>query len=91
MPDDHITAVANQFVIYEIDLNDKENFLASANIFDVAVRNNLWYAPLSVPIQASICPHLAPICTPTQNTAALVRTLICPHLAPICAVRNSVW
>ena len=43
MPDDHIVAVANQFVIGEIDLNDTANFLASANVYDVAIRNNLWY------------------------------------------------
>jgi Peptidase family C69 len=29
VPDDHITAVANQFVIGEIDLNDPTNFMAS--------------------------------------------------------------
>ena len=27
VPDDHITAVANQFTIGEIDLNDKDNYL----------------------------------------------------------------
>jgi len=58
VPDDHITAVANQFVIYEIDLNDKETFLASANIFDVAARNNLWcvhpYLSLSRPLSILI-------------------------------------
>ena len=32
VPDDHITAVANQFVIGEIDLNDPTNFMASGEI-----------------------------------------------------------
>lgn len=43
VPDDHITAVANQFVIGEIDLSDTKNFLASSNIYDVAMRNGLWH------------------------------------------------
>jgi dipeptidase len=42
VPDDHIAVVANQFVITSVDLNDKENFMGSDNIFDVAIRNNLW-------------------------------------------------
>lgn len=32
VPDDHITAVANQFVIGELDLNDPTNFMASGEI-----------------------------------------------------------
>lgn len=42
VPDDHITAVANQFVIQEIDLSDKTNFLGSDNVLDVAIRNHFW-------------------------------------------------
>ena len=42
VPDDHITAVANQFVITSVNLDDTVNFIASANIFDVAIRANLW-------------------------------------------------
>jgi dipeptidase len=42
VPDDHITAVANQWVITNINLNDTDNFMASANIYDAAIRNNLW-------------------------------------------------
>jgi dipeptidase len=42
VPDGHITAVANQFVITEIDFDDSANYLYSANIVAVAVRNNLW-------------------------------------------------
>jgi dipeptidase len=34
--------IANQVVIRGIDPNDKENFMFSDNIFDVAKRNNLW-------------------------------------------------
>jgi dipeptidase len=29
VPDEHITAVANQFVIGQVNLDDKENFMAS--------------------------------------------------------------
>jgi Peptidase family C69 len=32
VPDDHITAVANQFVIGEIDLGDPTNFMASGRV-----------------------------------------------------------
>jgi Peptidase family C69 len=49
VPDDHITAVANQFVITEIDLADKKNFIASSNIYEVAIRNNLWTPESNVP------------------------------------------
>jgi dipeptidase len=49
VPDDHITACTNQFVIGEIDLADTNNFLASANILDVAIRNNLWSPSSGIP------------------------------------------
>ena len=42
VPDDHITVVANQFVIAEFDLTDSKNFLGSSNIVDVATRARLW-------------------------------------------------
>lgn len=42
VPDDHITAVANQFVIGEIDINDTANFMGSVNLFDVAIRTKLY-------------------------------------------------
>lgn len=42
VPDDHITAVANQWVITNVNLNDTQNFMGSANIFDQAIKNNLW-------------------------------------------------
>ena len=38
VPDDHISVVANLFVIRGIDKKDKENFMMSSNIFDVAER-----------------------------------------------------
>jgi dipeptidase len=34
--------VPNQFIIREIDLTNTDSFMASANIFDVAIRNHLW-------------------------------------------------
>ncbi|DBA03333.1 TPA: hypothetical protein N0F65_004610 [Lagenidium giganteum] len=42
VPDNHISGVANRFVLHEIDLTDKENFMASDNIYHVAIRNNFW-------------------------------------------------
>ncbi|KAF1334166.1 Peptidase, partial [Globisporangium splendens] len=42
VPDDHMSAVANQFVIHEMDLNNTDAFLASDNIYDVALRNGIW-------------------------------------------------
>lgn len=42
VPDDHVAAVANQFVIRQIDLSDPDNFLGSSNIHDVATRNGFW-------------------------------------------------
>ncbi|ETV96580.1 hypothetical protein H310_10281 [Aphanomyces invadans] len=42
VPDNHITAIANQFVIRHINLTDSDNFLGSSNIFDVAIRNAFW-------------------------------------------------
>jgi dipeptidase len=42
VPEGHIAAVANGFVIKEIDLDDTENFMGSSNIYDVAERAGLW-------------------------------------------------
>ncbi|KAG7400193.1 hypothetical protein PHYBOEH_006732 [Phytophthora boehmeriae] len=42
VPDDQISGVANQFVIRELDLSNPSEFLASPNIHDVAIRNNIW-------------------------------------------------
>lgn len=42
VPDDHIALVANGFVIRQMDLSDRANFLASANIHEVAIRAGLW-------------------------------------------------
>ncbi|CAH0489734.1 unnamed protein product [Peronospora farinosa] len=42
VPDDQISGVANQFVIRELDLNRPADFLASPNVHDVAIRNNIW-------------------------------------------------
>jgi dipeptidase len=39
---DHITAVANAFVIANIDLNDTVNFMGSSNIHEQAIKNGLW-------------------------------------------------
>ncbi|GLE09065.1 hypothetical protein PINS_up020631 [Pythium insidiosum] len=42
VPDDHVSVVANEFVIHDVQPNDSANFLASANLFDVAERHDLW-------------------------------------------------
>ena len=49
VPDDHITAVANAFVIGEINIADTSNFMASSNIHDVAIRNKLWSPDSNIP------------------------------------------
>jgi dipeptidase len=42
VPDSHVSVVTNVFTIGEIDLGDSDNYLASPNIHDVAVRNHFW-------------------------------------------------
>lgn len=42
VPDDEISVNANASRILEIDTNDKDYFLASDNIFDVAIENGWW-------------------------------------------------
>jgi len=42
IPEDHVTVVANLFVIRTVDFDDHENFMYSSNIKDVAKRNNWW-------------------------------------------------
>ncbi|OQS00667.1 peptidase [Achlya hypogyna] len=42
VPPTDIAAVANQFVIRAVDLNDPANFLGSANMYAVAQRNGFW-------------------------------------------------
>lgn len=42
VPDDHIAAVANQFVIHDVDLSRPDDFMASPNLHTVAERHGLW-------------------------------------------------
>ncbi|EQC30426.1 hypothetical protein SDRG_12000 [Saprolegnia diclina VS20] len=42
VPDDHITAIANQFVIHSVNLSDSKHFLGSSNMLEVASRNGFW-------------------------------------------------
>eukprot|EP00518_Triparma_eleuthera_P000726 CAMPEP_0182463258 /NCGR_PEP_ID=MMETSP1319-20130603/7237_1 /TAXON_ID=172717 /ORGANISM="Bolidomonas pacifica, Strain RCC208" /LENGTH=704 /DNA_ID=CAMNT_0024662777 /DNA_START=101 /DNA_END=2212 /DNA_ORIENTATION=- len=42
VPEGHVTAVANGFVIKEVDLSDADNFLGSDNLYSVASRAGLW-------------------------------------------------
>ena len=44
VPDDHITAVANQFTIGEIDISDKDNYLGT---FPALIISNLIQYSLS--------------------------------------------
>lgn len=44
VPDDHIAVNANASTIKEINLDDKDFFMASENIYDVAEENG-WYKP----------------------------------------------
>ncbi|RLN90012.1 hypothetical protein BBJ28_00006142 [Nothophytophthora sp. Chile5] len=42
VPEGEMSAVANQFVIREMDLTRPADFLASPNVHEVAVRNSIW-------------------------------------------------
>ena len=42
VPDDEVTVVMNMFTIREFDLEDTENYLASPNMLEVAVKHGLW-------------------------------------------------
>lgn len=42
VPDNHISVNANASTIKEINLKDKDHFMASDNIFDVAIQNGWW-------------------------------------------------
>jgi dipeptidase len=44
VPDDHVTVIPNWSVIKEIDLSDRDNFMASPNYTQVAIDNG-WYDP----------------------------------------------
>ncbi|TDH73515.1 hypothetical protein CCR75_006122 [Bremia lactucae] len=60
--DDHISGVANQFVIRELHLNDPLNYLASKNVHEVAIRTKLWTPDLKTPFdftQAYAQPRIA--------------------------------
>ena len=44
LKDDHFTLVANKFTIRSVNTSDSDNYLASANMREVAVRAGLWPA-----------------------------------------------
>ncbi|KAG6968604.1 hypothetical protein JG687_00003672 [Phytophthora cactorum] len=54
VPDNQISGVANQFVIRELDLNRPSYFLASPNVHDVAIRNNLWKPDQGTPFDFTL-------------------------------------
>jgi dipeptidase len=42
VPDSDIAAIANQFIIHQVNLSDTQNFLGSRNMVDVAIRAHLY-------------------------------------------------
>ncbi len=44
VPDDKVVLLPNVYIINEVDLSDKDNFLASANLVDYAVEKGWWPA-----------------------------------------------
>ncbi|CAK4886507.1 unnamed protein product [Aphanomyces euteiches] len=42
VPDNHIVAIGNQFIIHHVNLTDSDNFLGSANLYDIAKKHDLW-------------------------------------------------
>jgi dipeptidase len=42
VPDDHITVIANQFIIKTMDLEDSDWYMASDNMHEVARRSGRW-------------------------------------------------
>lgn len=50
VPDEHISVNANASTIKEIDLDDPDHFMASENIFQVAIDNG-WYDPENEPFR----------------------------------------
>ncbi|CAK4069974.1 unnamed protein product [Aphanomyces euteiches] len=42
VPDNHIAAIGNQFIIHHVNLTDSANFLGSANLYDIAKKHNFW-------------------------------------------------
>lgn len=42
IPDDHVAVCANNSRIGKIDIKDKENYMASKNVFDVAKKMGFW-------------------------------------------------
>mmetsp|Transcript_59209 Transcript_59209/g.138685 ORF Transcript_59209/g.138685 Transcript_59209/m.138685 type:complete len:587 (-) Transcript_59209:132-1892(-) len=42
LPDDQMTVVANMYTIREVDASDKDNYILSSNIFDIAKSKGWW-------------------------------------------------
>jgi dipeptidase len=53
VPDDHITVIANQFIIRELDDGDSNNYMSSSNVREVAERNGFWSASSGKPFDFS--------------------------------------
>lgn len=51
VPDDHVTVNANAARIMEIDLEDRENFMASKNVISAAVKKGYWDPKGDVPFR----------------------------------------
>lgn len=57
VPDDHIAVNANASTIKEIDLKDKDHFMASENIFEVAKENGWWNGEEPFKFNYTYAPH----------------------------------
>lgn len=49
VPDDHVSCIPNGFPIGEIDLDNPDYYMASSNIFSVAIENGWWDPNSGVP------------------------------------------
>ncbi|KAJ0408854.1 hypothetical protein P43SY_000750 [Pythium insidiosum] len=68
VPDDHVSVVANEFVIHDVRPSDSANFLASANLFDVAIRHSLWHPDSGIAFDFARI-YSAPVTAPSSGLA----------------------
>ncbi|RHY15332.1 hypothetical protein DYB32_010771, partial [Aphanomyces invadans] len=58
VPDTHITVVANEFMIHQVNLADTDNFMGSTNMHEIAERNGFWN-PATGPFDFTVAQPLA--------------------------------
>ncbi|ETV96581.1 hypothetical protein H310_10282 [Aphanomyces invadans] len=59
VPDTHITVVANEFMIHQVNLADTDNFMGSTNMHEIAERNGFWN-PATGPFDFTVAFGLRP-------------------------------